>query len=202
MMEVQFVARSELAPYKKLFVDVFHDVQKICRKEYGLTFNFNLVGSAKRNMVIRHHNKGFDLDYQLFLQKNSKNLSAKQIKNILIKLFKNYFSWDYKCYEDSTSAITVKKVLKDKIEIGYDIVILKSTGNICEIIRRQGQEYFWNELPDTKNYIDNLNKIKGPLWVKLKNIYGQKIVQKHNGQKYKDKKSFQILNEAINEVLR
>lgn len=202
MMEVQFVTRSELAPYKKLFVDVFHDVQKICRKEYGLTFNFNLVGSAKRNMVIRHHNKGFDLDYQLFLQKNSKNLSAKQIKNILIKLFKNYFPWDYKRYEDSTSAITVKKVLKDKIEIGYDIVILKSTGNICEIIRRQGQEYFWNELPDTKNYIDNLNKIKGPLWVKLKNVYGQKIVQKHNGQKYKDKKSFQILNEAINEVLR
>ena len=201
-MEVQFVTRSELAPYKKLFVDVFHDVQKTCRKEYGLTFNFNLVGSAKRNMVIRHHNKGFDLDYQLFIQKNRKNLSAKQIKNILIKLFKNYFPWDYKRYEDSTSAITVKKVLKDKIEIGYDIVILKFTGNICEIIRRQGQEYFWNELPDTKNYIDNLNKIKGPLWIKLKNVYGQKILQKHNGQKYKDKKSFQILNEAINEVLR
>lgn len=201
-MKVPFVTRSELAPYKKLFVDVFHDVQKICRKEYGLRFDFNLVGSAKRNMVIRHHNKGFDLDYQLFLQKNSKNLSAKQIKNILIKLFKKYFPWDYKRYEDSTSAITVKKVLKDKIKIGYDIVILKSTGNICEIIRRQGQEYFWNELLDTKNYIDNLKKIKGPLWEKLKNVYGQKIVQKYNGQKYQDKKSFQILNEAINEVLR
>ena len=201
-MEVQFVTRSELAPYKELFIDVFHDIQRICRKEHGLTFNFNLVGSAKRNMVVRHHNKGFDLDYQLFLQKNSKNLSAKQIKNILIKLFKNYFSMDFKRYEDSTSAITVKKMLKDKIEIGYDIVILKSTGNICEIIRRQGQEYFWNELPDTKNYIDNLNKIKGLLWVKLKKVYGQKIVQKHNGQKYQDKKSFQILNEAINEVLR
>lgn len=201
-MEVQFVTRSELAPYKELFIDVFHDVQRICRKEHGLTFNFNLVGSAKRNMVVRHHNKGFDLDYQLFLQKNSKNLSAKQIKNILMKLFKNYSPLDFKRHEDSTSAITVKKVLKDKIEIGYDIVILKSVGNICEIIRRQGQDYFWNELPDTKNYISNLSKIKGPLWARLKNIYGQKIVQKHYGQKYQDKKSFQILNEAINEVLK
>lgn len=201
-MEVQFVTRSELAPYKELFIDVFHDVQRICRKEHGLTFNFNLVGSAKRNMVVRHHNKEFDLDYQLFLQKNSKNLSAKQIKNILMKLFKNYFPLDFKRHEDSTSAITVKKVLKDKIEIGYDIVILKSVGNICEIIRRQGQDYFWNELPDTKNYISNLSKIKGPLWARLKNIYGQKIVQKHYGQKYQDKKSFQILNEAINEVLK
>lgn len=202
MMEVQFVTRSELAPYKELFIDVFHDVQRICRKEHGLTFNFNLVGSAKRNMVVRHHNKGFDLDYQLFLQKNSKNLSAKQIKNILMKLFKNYFPLNFKRHEDSTSAITVKKVLKDKIEIGYDIVILKSVGNICEIIRRQGQDYFWNELSDTKNYISNLSKIKSPLWARLKNIYGQKIVQKHYGQKYQDKKSFQILNEAINEVLK
>ena len=202
MMEVQFVTRSELAPYKKLFVDVFHDVQRICRKEHGLTFNFNLVGSAKRNMVIRHHNKGFDLDYQLFLQKNKQDLSEKEIKTLLIKLFRKYFPQEFNRREDSTSAITIKKVFKDKIEIGYDIVILKSTGNICEIIRRQGQDYFWNELPDTKKYIDNLNKIKGPLWVKLKNVYGQKIVQKHNGQKYQDKKAFQILNEAINEVLR
>lgn len=201
-MEVQFVTRSELAPYKKLFVDVFHDVQRICRKEHGLTFNFNLVGSAKRNMVIRHHNKGFDLDYQLFLQKNKQDLSEKEIKTLLIKLFRKYFPQEFNRREDSTSAITIKKVFKDKIEIGYDIVILKSTGNICEIIRRQGQDYFWNELPDTKKYIDNLNKIKGPLWVKLKNVYGQKIVQKHNGQKYQDKKAFQILNEAINEVLR
>ena len=68
-MEIQFVTKSELAPYKELFMNVFHEVQKECRKQYGLTFNFNLVGSAKRNMVIRHHNKGFDLDYQLFLQK-------------------------------------------------------------------------------------------------------------------------------------
>ena len=201
-MEVQFVTRSELAPYKELFIDVFHDIQRICRKEHGLTFNFNLVGSAKRNMVVRHHNKGFDLDYQLFLQKNSKNLSAKQIKKILMKLFDEYFPTEF-CYcEDSTSAITVKKVLKDKIEIGYDIVVLKSTGNICEIIRRQGQDYFWNELPDTKNYISNLSKIKGLLWTRLKNVYGQKVVQKHYGQKYQDKKSFQIINEAINEVLR
>ena len=150
-MEVQFVTRSELAPYKELFMNVFHEVQKECRKQYGLTFNFNLVGSAKRNMVIRHHNKGFDLDYQLFLQKNKQDLSEKEIKTLLIKLFRKYFPQEFNRREDSTSAITIKKVFKDKIEIGYDIVILKSTGNICEIIRRKGQEYFWNKLPDTKN---------------------------------------------------
>jgi hypothetical protein len=201
-MEIQFVAKSEVAPYKQIFLDAFYKVQKECRKQHGLTFNFNLVGSAKRNMVVRHHNKGFDLDYQLFLQKNKKGLTERQIKNILKILFDKYFPSDFNNCEDSTSAITIKKVLKDKIEIGYDIVILKSTGNICEIIRRKGQEYFWNELPDTKNYISNLSKIKGPLWARLKNIYGQKIVQKHYGQKYQDKKSFQILNEAINEVLK
>lgn len=201
-MEIQFVAKSEVAPYKQIFLDAFYKVQKECRKQHGLTFNFNLVGSAKRNMVVRHHNKGFDLDYQLFLQKNKQGLTERQIKNILKILFDKYFPSDFNNCEDSTSAITIKKVLKDKIEIGYDIVILKSTGNICEIIRRKGQEYFWNELPDTKNYISNLSKIKGPLWARLKNIYGQKIVQKHYGQKYQDKKSFQILNEAINEVLK
>ena len=198
-MEIQFVTKSELAPYKELFMNVFHEVQKECRKQYGLTFNFNLVGSAKRNMVIRHHNKGFDLDYQLFLQKNKQDLSEKEIKTILIKLFRKYFPQEFNRREDSTSAITIKKVFKDKIEIGYDIVILKSTGNVCEIIRRKGQEYFWNELPDTKNYISNLSKIKGALWPTLKNVYGQKIIQKHYDKSYQDKKSFQILNEAIQE---
>ena len=109
-MEIQFVTKSELAPYKELFMNVFHEVQKECRKQYGLTFNFNLVGSAKRNMVIRHHNKGFDLDYQLFLQKNKQDLSEKEIKTLLIKLFRKYFPQEFNRREDSTSAITIKKV--------------------------------------------------------------------------------------------
>ena len=58
---------------KQIFNDTFRKVQQDARAE-GLTFSFNLVGSAKRNMILENKNEGFDCDYQLFLQKNKKRL--------------------------------------------------------------------------------------------------------------------------------
>lgn len=71
---------------KLIFTDVIHKVQKNMRSE-GVTFSYNLVGSAKRNMIIAYPNKPFDCDYQIFLQKNKKQLSPKLIKEKLIASF-------------------------------------------------------------------------------------------------------------------
>lgn len=71
---------------KQIFNKAFKQVQKEARSE-GLTFSCNLVGSAKRNMILENKNEGFDCDYQLFLQKNKKGLSPSQVKELLIRLF-------------------------------------------------------------------------------------------------------------------
>ena len=94
----KYVSAGELTPYKTLFDKAFRKVQSEARKS-GLTFEHHLVGSAKRNLVVDHHNQGFDCDYQLYLKKNTQNLSAKQIKELLnqsvtsngvINVFENY----------------------------------------------------------------------------------------------------------------
>ena len=87
MGNYEYVSKDEVRPYEELFEEVFREIQKELRKKNGLTFSFALVGSAKRNLVVRHHNKGFDCDYQLYLQKNKQELSEEEIKKLLMEKF-------------------------------------------------------------------------------------------------------------------
>jgi hypothetical protein len=105
----KYVSAGELTPYKTLFDKAFRKVQSEARKS-GLTFEHHLVGSAKRNLVVDHHNKGFDCDYQLYLQKNTQNLSAKQIKELLMDLFDKYIPDSFNKCENSTSSITISNL--------------------------------------------------------------------------------------------
>lgn len=184
---------------KQIFTDTFRKVQKEIKKE-GLTFSFNLVGSAKRNMIVDYPDKPFDCDYQLFLQKNKQNLSAKQIKQKLIDCFNKYLPDNF-CYcKDSTTAITTK--CGAKIPFSYDIVIIDANTDIPQIIRRQNQNYTWNKLPNEKGYPKNLTQIDGPeMWENLRERYLDKKEAQYHNKYPTQKKSFQILNEAINETL-
>ena len=56
MGNYEYVSKDEVRPYKELFEEVFREIQKELKKKNGLTFSFALVGSAKRNLVVRHHN--------------------------------------------------------------------------------------------------------------------------------------------------
>ena len=85
---MEYVSKNEIKPYRKQFEEkLLPPIRKECKKN-GLTFEHNLVGSAKNNLVVRHHNKGFDCDYQLTLRKNKKNLDPNTIKDYFSKLFK------------------------------------------------------------------------------------------------------------------
>ena len=203
----EFVSKNELKPYKDLFEKAFRKVQ-IDAYEYGLTFTQNLVGSAKRNLVVRHHNKGFDCDYQIILQKNKKNLSAKRIKELLIYLFDKYIPNTFNYCEDSTSSITIPKAnpKQSKVEFSYDIVILKDVDIIPQILRvdkhGDSKNYQWVKLSDMRGFFEKFNLIQGnEMWNDLKARYYKKKIDKINGVKYQDKKSFQLLHEAVNETL-
>ena len=64
-----YVSKSEVRELMQTFEDILFYVRKDAKSE-GITFTCNLVGSAKRNSVVRHPTKGTDCDYQLFLQSN------------------------------------------------------------------------------------------------------------------------------------
>lgn len=201
-MKEKYVSKKTIKPYRDYFRQLMDKIRPSIKKE-GISFTYKLVGSAKRNLVIEHHNKGFDCDYQIFISKNRCDLDAKAIKKLFIEKIDEYKSKEYHYCEDSTSAITLKKVNVDeaKIEFSYDIVILKEAKGNIFIIRRKNDNYHFESLPDMKEHFINLKKIKGnEMWKKLRKIYYEKKMKHLNSKD--DKKSFQILNEAVNEVLK
>ena len=203
---MEYVSRREIEKNVELFKKVVHRVQCDCGKD-GLAFDYYLVGSASHNLVVPHHNKGYDLDYQLFLKRNVADLSTKDIKDAIRLSFDRYMPESFDYAEDSTSAITIKKKEGSRIIVSYDIVILKSNeyGEV-EILRRTGMDrdirYIWNILPKSTGLEKKLLAIKvNKLMEELREAYSIKKTDKNNGRKYADRKSFQLLNEAVNEVL-
>lgn len=206
MENYEYVSKNEVRPYEELFEEVFREIQKELKNKNGLTFSFALVGSAKRNLVVRHHNKGFDCDYQLYLQRNKQELSAEEIKKLLIKKFDEKMPNEFDYCEDSTSSITIKKKItkQSKIEFSYDIVIMDLYEDASYILRKNGSgQYVWNQLPDFTSFEDDYRQIEGAdMWEDLRQCYYDKKIAKNNGSpKYKDKKSFQLLHQAVKETL-
>lgn len=206
MENYEYVSKNEVRPYEELFEEVFREIQKELKKKNGLTFSFALVGSAKRNLVVRHHNKGFDCDYQLYLQRNKQELSAEKIKKLLIKKFDEKMPSEFDYCEDSTSSITIKKKItkQSKIEFSYDIIIMDLYEDASYILRKNGSgQYVWNQLPDFTSFEDDYRQIGGAdMWEDLRQCYYDKKIAKNNGSpKYKDKKSFQLLHQAVKETL-
>ena len=65
----EYVKKSEYAPIKKELEQIIRRTQIEMRRNYGLTFQFHLIGSGKRHLVtrIRGGNNGYDFDYNLIL---------------------------------------------------------------------------------------------------------------------------------------
>ena len=202
---MEYVSKKEVKPWRAMF----HRWMKNIRtkvKEKGITFTYRLVGSAKRNLVIRHHNQGFDCDYQIFIQRNSKALSPKEIKLLFKSVIDEVCVVDcFEPCENSTSSLTIKMVDKaqSKVRVGYDVVILQETDEGLKILRCQNkgtkkESFVLELLPDMTNMSAKLAKIKGKKQCdNLRERYYNKKTN-YNGEK----KSFQLLNEAINEVLQ
>lgn len=64
--------------------------------------------------------------------------------------------------------------------------------------KHNNNNYVFEQLPDMKDHVENFKKIKGPeMWKQLRQIYYDKKINNKE-----EKKSFQILNESVNEVLQ
>ena len=67
----EYVKKSEYAPVRKELEEIIKSVQNEMWEKYGLTFQFQLIGSGKRHLVtrIRGGNNGYDFDYNLIIQR-------------------------------------------------------------------------------------------------------------------------------------
>lgn len=206
-MDKRYVPKEEVRPLRRQFHEWMQSIHDEI-KDKGVSFTYMLVGSAKRNLVIRHHNKGFDCDYQIKITRNVNSLEAKELKdlfrNSLNKVVKKN---GYSDCENSTSSLTIKKKGdKSDIKHSYDVVILTQDKDGVKILRYDKPpagdgDYVFEPLPDMSSARENFQRINGKkMWDKLRDIYYDKKMNELTDRRT-GKKSFQLLNEAVNEVL-
>ena len=88
----EYVKKSEYAPVRKELEQIINRVQVYMRKNYGLTFQFRLIGSGQRHLItrIKGGNRGYDFDYNVILTPPGDGYlyRAKVIKDKFMTAFK------------------------------------------------------------------------------------------------------------------
>ncbi|MCM1496096.1 MAG: hypothetical protein NC089_09910 [Bacteroides sp.] len=120
----EYVKKSEYAPVRKELEQIIKRTQIEMRKNYGVKFQFHLIGSGKRHLItrIKGGNSGYDFDYNLILSPPSNGIlyNAKNIKQQFITALKTALQGTkYSFPKDSTSSITIKMIDKDRNKIRY-----------------------------------------------------------------------------------
>lgn len=208
----EYVKKIVVKEYKKIMEETIPKVKKDVKEEYGKGFNYQIVGSAKRNLVVQKGDSHWDVDYQfLFLANVFQETSAPELKIFVKDSFKKHLGEKYSI-KLSTSVITIcllSDVGKHAIK-SFDVALLKNnetTGN-KEILRGKTNDNTssnhikWEELGGSKESYDNRAKIKGiEMWKTLREIFLEKKCENIDKSKDDQKETFSLYLESINETL-
>lgn len=172
------------------------------------TFSFKLIGSGdNRLMTINGNKKSIDLDYNIVIQRDKKQLVGKpeQIKKIFMRVFKDVCGRDTKV-SDSTQVITCKVGKFDGYDFSFDIAIFVegNDGFIYKLINDKKtipSRYIWNRIPSSKDFNFKFSYLKrNGYWEDIKSLYlKKKNLYLTRGS---DKTSFSILIETVNEIIQ
>lgn len=202
----EYVPKSKYAPVRRELEAIIRKAQLFLRQKYGITFQYHLIGSGKRHLIMcdTSGNKGYDFDYNLILPYKP-DLPARQLKERFREAFNRAVKeTNYTCPEDSTCVLTSKVVDQkhSRIAHGCDFAIIYySTENTDDgyyyLKNWKGGRYTFefrhlsegveNKLAKLRQYPDWWNRIRNE-YEKLKN---------NNPQ---NKRSFVLYLESINNV--
>lgn len=206
----EYVKKSKYTPIRKELELIIKRTQIEMRKNYGLTFQFHLIGSGKRHVItrIKGGNSGYDFDYNLILSPPSNGYcyDARIIKqNFMTALNTILQRTKYSFSKDSTSSITIKKVDKNKKQIrhrcDFAIIYYGSNGSnngYYYLRNNKAQESYQFIFRSLSSYIDKKahDIIKDNGWPYIKEEY---LLLKNINEKNK-KHSFSLYAEAVNNV--
>lgn len=181
----EYVPKSEYQSFKLEVDGILKSIQRELRENKILTFQFNLIGSAKRKLItrVKNGNQGFDLDYNIVIQKvfDEDYEDAKLLKQTFIKLIDKYFDNSYEYAEDSTSVITVKKLnsSRNKILHSVDFALVNyyeddDGRERQKYVRfdKKSHNYSWalRKVATDHRYVEDLIK-ENALWKDFKDLY-------------------------------
>lgn len=206
----EYVPKSEYQPFKLEVDEILKSIQRDLREKRILTFQFNLIGSAKRKLITRveNGNQGFDLDYNIVIQKvfNNRYNNAKLLKQKFVDLFNKYFDDSYDYSEDSTSVITIKKLnaQRNKIICSVDFAIVSYYEDEEGMERQKyirfdknSGNYSWalRKVATNHRHVEDLIKEKN-LWEDVKVLY------LNNKNKEPNKKSRIVYYQTLETIYR
>lgn len=181
---------------------ILHNVQELLRNYF--TFEIRLIGSGEKRLITQNGENGaFDLDYNLIIQRDKKNLinNPKQVKEIFISAFNEVApNFEFSFAKNSTSVITEKYIPKDA-NFSFDIAII-TQGNDDKyyklIYDKPTNRYFWNEVPLSKNYQTKFTQLKRQGdWLTFKQRYLE--LKNMHLMRNESVPSFSVFLETLNE---
>ena len=199
----EYAKLSEVKQITMWCENIIHDVQNYLKDHF--TFDIKLNGSGEKRLVMKNgKNDYFDLDYNLILQKDKKNLisNPQKIRQLFIDAFNHsaqVYGFDYA--NDSTSVITVQLIYCNQLNFSFDVAILvqDNDGKYYSIkYDKISNRYLWNEIKHSKNYMDKFRYIKeNGQWMGFKERY--KYLKNMHLSRNDKVKSFSIFLETLNE---
>ena len=204
-MAYKYVVQSTVKDADEWCKGVILEVQDIVRDWF--TFDFKLIGSGERRLVTQNGNNPFDLDYNLILQKDKKDLfyNPQRIKILFMDAFKRALNKrGIKNYSERnhTSVITVNILdKKNNVEFSFDVAILAELDNgfFCRLTYDKiSNRYIWNQVPNSHKFFDRYKLVRdNGYFMKFKNRYLE--LKKEHLEKKDETSSFSIFLETLNE---
>lgn len=206
MHDFRYVTKNEAKPIKEELYQILYEVQDLVREHF--TFSFTSVGSSSRNMITydAKSNIGFDFDLNIEVNDDNEEFKPKEIRMIIRNAIDRVAPhYGYKCCEDSTRVLTIKKVstFSSRIIHSCDFAIVYNSANgRQQYIRfnKDSNNYSWEY--QGKGFVDLDKKID---WLKQKKLWGELrdyYLEKKNFNNDPNKHSRSLFSEAIHEMCK
>ena len=163
MSNCYYISKEELKNERNFVQNFLNEVQKDFREEWNFSFDYDLIGSGKRRLVVKKGNSPWDLDYRLsFLSKKvdeiKKSKELFKLKNNVKEFINNHTNNNYNA-KLSTSVVTLTKYNKkgDKI-MSYDFAIVNKNNQILK--HKTENDVQWNEIANAPEALSRYNEIK------------------------------------------
>lgn len=205
-MPYTYPPQKHVTELNKWCLEIIHAVQK--RLKEFFTFDIRLIGSGEKRLVTQKENECFDLDYNLIIQRDKKDLinDPKTIKDLFANAFNDVLNRKVNGrhkVSNSTSVLENEIIEKDQLVFKFDVAILVKADDDCyykiSVDKKQmPPRYLWNRVKDSKNYLSRFSFVKQQFpfkdfkerYLELKNLH-----LNNNDQV----ESFSVFLEALNE---
>ena len=206
-MAYKYAKQSEVTELNQWCLGILHEVQDEVYDYF--TFDIRLIGSGDKRLVTQNADDCFDLDYNIILQRDKQGWlgSPKKIKDLFVNKFSKVLNKYVKGYShvcDSTSVITAKIVINNRLEFSFDVAIIVEGDDGCFyrlINDKKSGRYIWNQVKNSNDYMERFQAVKkSGDWMEFKNCY---LKKKNEHLRLQDGvKSFSIFLETLNEFYR